>query len=165
LLDMSERAAVRREAARLAPDAAWAEVTHEPESLLQILYDRTVRRKSIETLFGVPVGAFCGLGNPAGFRHTLDICGFKVEQFREFPDHHHYNRADVRSLAEWAETLGVEALVCTHKDLVKLGVDRLGSVELFALGIGIKFLAGQAELEEKLCRLLEDRPASDDDSY
>ena len=83
---------------------------------------------------GQPVAAFCGIGNPAGFRHTLETCGCRVVGFREFPDHHRYTPADVDRLADWADGLGVSAVLCTGKDLVKLPVDRLGDRPLWAVG-------------------------------
>ena len=70
--------------------------------------------------------------------------------FREFPDHHRYGRADVESLADWADRLDVAAVVCTHKDLVKLSVEGLGRHPLWAVTIGIEFLTGQAEMEARL---------------
>ena len=104
------------------------------------------------------MAAFCGIGNPAGFRHTLQTSGCRVAAFREFPDHHRYDRADVESLIDWADELDVAAVVCTHKDLVKLSVDRLGRHPLWAVTIGLEFLAGQEELEGKLEPLLPGRP-------
>ena len=103
---------------------------------------------------GKPVAAFCGIGNPAGFRHTLETCGWQVAGFREFPDHHRFNRADVQSLAEWAGEIEAAAIVCTGKDLVKLGIDSLGPRSLWAVDIGLDFLHGQAEFEAELTRVL-----------
>ena len=37
---------------------------------------------------------------------------------------------------------GLEAVVCTSKDLVKLGVDHLGRVPLWSLSISLAFLQG-----------------------
>jgi tetraacyldisaccharide 4'-kinase len=96
------------------------------------------------------VAAFCGIGNPAGFRHTLASCGYEVSLFREFSDHHAYSRADLVSLAEWARQAEIAAVVCTDKDLVKIGLDRLGDKPLYALRVGIEFVSGQADLEAKL---------------
>ncbi len=107
-----------------------------------------------ESLADLPVAAFCGLGNPAGFRHTLDECGSRVQAFREFPDHHLYDRSDVESLSDWAAKLDVAAVACTHKDLAKLELDRLGDRPLWALVVGIEFLRGQEEFEEQLAMLL-----------
>ena len=150
MLAPAERDAVRRRAQRLAPDALWIEVTHSPQYLLR----HDGQRNPLESLRERPVAAFCGLGNPAGFRHTLDACGYRVAAMREFPDHHRYDREDVESLAAWANALDVDAVLCTGKDLVKLGIPQLGRRPLWAVAIGIEFLAGQAEFEERLNRVL-----------
>ena len=65
----------------------------------------------LETIRGQSVAAFCGIGNPAGFRHTLETCGCRVAGFREFPDHHRYTPKDVDLLAEWSRGLGASAVV------------------------------------------------------
>jgi len=146
LLEPDERARIRERVHRYAPEAAWAEVMHAPQRLLS----SSGETQSLDTLRDKPVAAFCGIGNPAGFRHTLERCACRAVDFREFPDHHRYGRADVESLADWADRLDVAAVVCTHKDLVKLSVEGLGRRPLWAVTIGIEFLTGQAEMEARL---------------
>ena len=144
------REEIHRRVRRYAPDAAWAEVVHAPRALL----GAAGQQRPPESLAGRSVAAFCGIGNPAGFRHTLDACAYQVAAWREFPDHHPYEREDVESLRAWAGGLDVAAVVCTQKDLVKLDVEQLGHRPLWAVGIGLEFLAGQAELEAKLAAVL-----------
>jgi tetraacyldisaccharide 4'-kinase len=150
MLDPEGRDPIRSRVRRHASQAAWAEVVQTPRALLSA----SGAKEPLEPLRGEPVAAFCGIGNPAGFRHTLGRCGYRVAGFREFADHHAYGRADLESLAHWADGLDVAAVVCTHKDLVKLGVDQLGRRPLRAVTIGLEFLAGQTELESKLNSLL-----------
>jgi tetraacyldisaccharide 4'-kinase len=150
MVSPEQRAQIRGEVARHAPLAAWVEVRHAPERWLSSTGDEL----PVAALAGKPLAAFCGLGNPAGFRHTLGECDGQVQAFREFPDHHLYDRSDVESLAAWAAQLNVTAVACTHKDLVKLELDRLGEHPLWALVIGIEILAGQDELEQQLATLL-----------
>ena len=108
------------------------------------------RQAPLDEIWEQPVAAFCGIGNPAGFRHTLEQCGCRLAGFREFPDHHRYTPRQVDLLTRWAEGLGVSAVVCTCKDLVKLAVDRLGDKPLWAVRIEMEFLAGQVPLESRL---------------
>ena len=150
LLSPARRDEIRRQAALLAPGAAWAEVVHAPQGLR----NSSGREESPDALADYPVAAFCGVGNPAGFRHTLELCGYRVIAFREFADHYRYARADVDRLIAWAEDLEVAAVLCTHKDLVKLGIDQLGSRPLWALTIALEFLAGQEAFEVRLAGLL-----------
>jgi len=150
MLAKEDRAAIRRRVARLAPNALWVEADHRPLALC----GASGQQRSIEVFAEKAVAAFCGVGNPAGFRHTLRLCGYRVIAFREFADHYRYARADVESLISWAEGLDVEAVLCTHKDLVKLRLDQLGRRPLWAVTIGMDLLVGQAGLESKLARLL-----------
>ena len=101
------------------------------------------------------MAAFCGIGNPAGFRHALAGCGYQIVATREFADHFRYDSADLYALAHWADGLDVAAAVCTGKDMVKI-VDRwTAKTRLFALSSRLRILTGQAALEAALSRLAE----------
>ncbi|MGD9127355.1 MAG: tetraacyldisaccharide 4'-kinase [Planctomycetia bacterium] len=151
MISPEQREAIRQRVLSIAPEIDWAEVTHAPESLL----NASSETQSIGSLEGKKIAAFCGLGNPAGFLGTLDTCGLNPVAFREFPDHHRYSKTDVEQLIDWAAGLSVDAILCTHKDLVKLGIDRLGQVPLWALTIGIRFLAGEEMLAARLASVVE----------
>jgi tetraacyldisaccharide 4'-kinase len=108
-------------------------------------------RQPVERLAGAVVGAFCGIGNPDGFRRTLEGLGATVGAFRTFPDHHAYTHDDVTDLARWAGTLPADArLVTTQKDWVKLRVSELGGRKLCAVRIGLHFRDGQGEFARVL---------------
>jgi tetraacyldisaccharide 4'-kinase len=103
---------------------------------------------AVESLRTRRVGAFCGIGNPAAFRTTLAGLGAEVVQFREFPDHHDYNRDDVDRLQAWAATLPDEAwVVTTQKDWVKLRLRELGGRPLWAVRIGLQFVDGRERFD------------------
>ena len=160
LLERPARDEIRRRVQRLSPRALWLEISHAADTL----ENASGEKQTVASLAGRPVAAFCGLGNPTGFRHTLDTCGYQTVAFREFPDHHAYTAADIESLSAWADELqtgraGIEAVVCTSKDLVKLGIikldgDRLGRLPLWSLSISLSFLRGQADFERVLGNLL-----------
>jgi tetraacyldisaccharide 4'-kinase len=148
------RDGIRRRVAGLAPAAAWIELVHQP----QYLVSASGRRCELDALSGQPVAAFCGIGNPAGFRHTLAALGWNVIAFRAFADHHAYPPADVADLQRWAAELGVAAMVCTRKDLMKFRLDRLGDRELWALAIGLEIPVGKELLERQLDLRLDSCP-------
>jgi tetraacyldisaccharide 4'-kinase len=125
MLDEASRAAVRRRVESLNSRAIWCEVEHRPAALLAAHGDR----ESLDRLRGATVVAFCGIGNPAGFRHTLERLGCQVAAWREFPDHHDYHRDDVAAISELLRTTGATMAVCTRKDLVKLRVQTIGGGE------------------------------------
>jgi len=151
LLEPPERAEIREQVEKLAPNALWMEVAHTAKALISA----SGRQEPLDSLAGKPVAAFCGLGNPAGFRHTLEACGYELAGFCEFPDHHIYCEPDLVALAKWVQSLDVEALLCTGKDLVKFDLDELGYRPLWALTVGLEILAGREELEGRLDSLLQ----------
>ena len=77
----------------------------------------------IAALAGRRVAAFCGIGNPAAFRRTLEELGGEIAFWREFPDHHAYSASDRAELAAAIGATNAELVLTTHKDLVKLPVD------------------------------------------
>jgi tetraacyldisaccharide 4'-kinase len=146
LLPPDQRERIREEVHRLSPQALWLETTHAPRALRAADGSET----PLDALKGQSVAAFCGIGNPAGFRHTLAACGYEVAGFREFSDHHRYAPADVAALVARARRLDAAALVCTCKDLVKLRGCDFGTIPLWAISIELAFLAGQADFERRL---------------
>ena len=74
------------------------------------------------------VAAFAGIGNPAGFLHTVRSMGMEVVAGCWFDDHHLYrvgeagtkDAGDFESLFRGTEGRGIEAWVTTLKDWVKL---------------------------------------------
>jgi len=159
LLTAEQRRTIRDRVATLSPEAICAEVVHTPLALVtaggmsEQAGGAVAAQQPLETLRGRPVLAFCGLGNPAGFRHTLAVCGYHVVEFHEFPDHYSFPTADLTFLAAAARKAGAEALVCTQKDLVKIGVQRFGDQPLWAIRVGIDFLAGREAFEAELQRV------------
>jgi tetraacyldisaccharide 4'-kinase len=180
VLDQPQREAVRNRVRRYAPNSIWAEIRHAAKGLISEggtgsasgthstgIASGTpgsdtlgtgiasgTQRHTLDSLRDMPVAAFCGLGNPAGFRHTIETCGYRLADFREFPDHHCYSRADIEDLAAWAERLNAGAVLCTHKDLVKIGLNHLGKLPLWAVQVEIEFLTGQDALESRLLALI-----------
>jgi len=111
------------------------------------------------TLFAKRVaGAFCGLGNPASFRKTLEGLGIEIADWRTFADHHVYSSTDIQDLRRWAETLPKDALVLTtQKDAVKLRITELAGRELWSLRIGLELQSSQErdELHRRLNEVMK----------
>ena len=141
---------LRHAVARLAPRVPVAESSHQPLNLVNCEHTA-----ALEELSGRPVAAFCGIGNPTSFRRTLEGLGARVTDFRKFPDHHPYSRADVEGLRDWARSLPADGLVVTtQKDLVKVRLTQLGGRPLWTLRIGLRVGAGQEVLDRKLQEVL-----------
>jgi tetraacyldisaccharide 4'-kinase len=153
LVSSSDRAAIHDRVAELAPQAGWCEVSHAPSGLVNS--DGQTARLTLLT--DRRIVAFCGLGNPAGFRRTLEDTGCEIVSWHEFPDHHKYSAADSHAIGELAASVRAELAICTHKDLVKLPQEKLGACPLWALTVDSKFLDGQEVLEERIAGAIRAR--------
>jgi tetraacyldisaccharide 4'-kinase len=121
--------AFRRALGRRFPGTPVFFSAYKPCSLVDV----QGRDHGLATLAGRPVGAFCGLGQPAYFEKSLAQAGMTTKGISVFPDHHHYTARQLAGLvADYLTTAGAEALVTTEKDLVKVR-ELVGDVPLFAL--------------------------------
>lgn len=135
---------------RLAPRAVIASAIHQPVELTNA-EGHSIATGLIEER---PCAAFCGIGNPEGFRRTLLDLGGDLRAWRTFPDHHPYKRPDVQALHDWASALPEEAVILTtQKDLVKLMLVELAGRPLWSVRIRLAV----EENEEALQNLLHDR--------
>ena len=151
LIDDSTRRAIRERVRQLAPHAMIAEAVHEPRGLISAQGER----QSLAVVQGKRVGAFCGIGNPRGFRRTLEALECSLGDWREFADHHAYPVRDVRALQAAFERQHCELAVCTLKDLVKIPAASWTGLPLWAVDIGWRFLTGEAKVVVKLRETLQ----------
>lgn len=135
--------AIKKRIRAIRPEIGIAEAITDATDLI----DFKENTKPVEELQGRKVMAFCGIGNPEGFRETLIQLGCELVDFREFPDHHHYSRDDIQSLHQWIQAApDCEQVVCTHKDLVKINLGQLGGRKLDAVLISVKIQLREREL-------------------
>lgn len=138
-------------------NAPIATSVFRPESLV----DAAGTTMSLETVRGRCVLAFCGIGNPQGFRHTLAAIDGRLDEapLLEFPDHHHYAAADLRRIAECARSMRADLLLTTEKDLVKLPAT-IGGVPARAVRIGLQIGGVESALDECISGALLTRAAA-----
>jgi tetraacyldisaccharide 4'-kinase len=148
LVDERERLAIRRKAEQVAGPLAWGVARHAPVGLIA----EGGPDEPPDAIGGRPVAAFCGIGNPEGFRRTLEALGVTIAGFRAFPDHHAYTLDDASDLIGWTRGLGAELALTTQKDLVKLRCPTIGPVPLRALRIGLEMIEGEDILLDALRR-------------
>jgi len=151
-VDESTRKSIRERARKHAPEATWIELAHQPQFLAN-----TAQRRELTELAGERVLAFCGIANPAAFARTLTDCGCELASLHRFPDHHHFGRDDIESLKAWVRRESAEgtpsAVLCTQKDFVKLRLDMLGGVPLYAVHVAMEIRQGQDSLERRLAAI------------
>jgi len=97
---------------------------------------------------GERVLALSGIGHPDSFRRLLVAAGSIVVDHCVFPDHHAYSQEDVQRVQRAAERLGVDRIVTTEKDAVKLAEFedvQGGNGTIWAVRIDLTWLEGFEE--------------------
>ena len=125
----------------IAPKAEIIEASIVPKKLESL---SGIDTKPIEFLRGRKVIAFCGIGNPDGFRMMLSELGADIRGFRAFRDHHRYSEKNLHEIGRQFSKADAEICVTTMKDGVKLTNDKF-DFPLFLLDIGYEIGAGDRE--------------------
>ena len=119
-----------------------ARACHRPGNLRRL----SGQTAPLITLAGKRVMAFCGLGNPDGFRHTVESLDCNVVEFKAYPDHHLYSASDEKEITALAEQVQADAVVCTMKDFVKLSPAMSQTpIPVYGIEIDMEFLSGESE--------------------
>lgn len=142
---------LREELTSLVPDDRIATATFQPRALINVT-DETL---SLESVKGKRVWAFCAIGNPAGFRLTLEQAGFDVAGLQVFADHHHYTSDDVQEIGVRAKAAEVDLILTTCKDLVKTSEPMFCDVPVWGIEIGVEIREGREFLEQILQGLIK----------
>jgi len=105
-----------------------------------------------------PVAALSAIGNPAAFEASLRNCGMEVVAAKQLPDHDRYNAQRIDQIKQWVSGLGdeINAVICTHKDLVKLRRMEISGKPLHALLIELTFLDETSPLDRCLHKVVGD---------
>jgi tetraacyldisaccharide 4'-kinase len=148
-VDENRRREIETMARRLAPRAVWIELVHRPTRLVSAGGECL----ELADLHGEPVAAFCGIGTPAGFRHTLETCGLHISAWLELPDHCPYGERELGRVIDWLKAIDVEHVVCTRKDLVKIPREELAGKRLWAIEIELAIVRGREALEAILAQV------------
>lgn len=142
---------IRQKILRIAPGIPVAEANTVATNTI----DHKGTTGPIEEMRGQNVLAFCGIGNPAGFSATLAGLGVELlAPIKTFPDHHLFSREDIDELRQWVSGKPeCKAILCTHKDLVKIDLGQIEGKPLHAILISSQIGSG----EESLWKLIDDK--------
>ena len=138
---------------QLAPDCPIFAVQYTPTGIWdqgneQILPLEILREKKIL--------AFTGIGSPISFRRSLENLGARIAGFSTFIDHYWYQPEDFSRLLQEGKEKGIEALITTEKDSVRLKGFPKGEIPLWVLSVQHDFIGnGRKQFEEFLWSKLD----------
>ena len=107
----------------------------------QDLYD--LKKEETLPLGEIPqsVVTLCGIGDPKGFKLTLEKIGLKVEKIQEFKNHYSFNESSYKKINKMAKG---RPIVCTLKDAVKINPEKIKS-KIFAINTEVDFFGHEKE--------------------
>ena len=104
-------------------------------------------------LNGKRLFAFSGIAVNDDFRQTLLSMGGRLDDFREFPDHHDYTDQELSDLLEAAEAKNVDFISTTEKDYARIAHRISWANRLIPVGVDISF----GDDAEKFARFIKTR--------
>jgi tetraacyldisaccharide 4'-kinase len=133
------------------PTAEIIECAHKPQYLQRI---DTGERIPLTALAGRKIGALSGIAAPESFEAFLRETGARLIYTRRFLDHYRFTHEDLDGVFVEAQQAGVEIMVTTEKDAVRIEAGEKFPVPCYYLRLEIEILRGAADFQEavgKIC--------------
>lgn len=154
LVSSEERQRIAKRIRETGTSAPLVEVAFAPEQFI----NASGQTLALDALSGQSVLAFCGIGNPGGFRRVVERCGLQTAAVESFPDHHHYNAGDLTKIAAAARASNSAVAVTTEKDLVKIPAPEIEGIPVWAIRIAAQVMSNESVLCDRLQEVLNFRP-------
>ncbi len=124
---------------------------HKP----QCFYDLDGRKIELKQLEGRSVCLLSGIGDPDSFRDTVLNLGIKPGLILNYPDHYSYTKDDMLDVLSKCSGKGINAIVTTEKDLVRLPQDvKWGKIACFVLKIELTITRNEDKLLDRISGVL-----------
>jgi len=133
------------------PKAEIIECAHRPQFLQRVGADDD--RLPLDALEGARVAAFSGIASPESFETMLRDFGAEIRFNQRFLDHHRFTRWEVKHLYRQAGAAGLDMLVTTEKDAVRLFDDIEPPIPVYFLRLEIEILSGEEDFEGAAARI------------
>ncbi len=129
---------LEKEIYEIHPGAQVFHSHYEPVSLV----GPQDEQEELNLLKGKKILALSGIAHPNDFSSILRKCGMKIVREAIFPDHHLYTNKDLSYIEE--KIIGVDGIVTTEKDMVKLKALNIDHLPIRALRIEMKIWEEEA---------------------
>ena len=111
---------------------------------------KTGEKRSLIDFSSMNCGIFCGIAKPRVFLNSLADLNININHQIIFDNHHHYKDSSYRKINNLS---GVQSLVCTEKDAVKLNLEKIKG-EVFSLVNEVVFLDGESRIKQRISDLM-----------
>ncbi len=111
--------------------------------------------QKLNFLFERHVGMFCGIASPRGFEQLIHRMSGELRYKKRFLDHHRYQKEELGRLFQQAKNSGVEVMVTTEKDAVRIPLDFEPVLPLYYLRMEIEIVEGYEDFEEAVTSICE----------
>ena len=93
-----------------------------------------------------------GIANPIYFDKLLSELKLKTKRELIYQDHYQYKKSDLDFIKRLAKDTGVDMIITTHKDAVRLEyyVDLLENIDIFYLNIQLKITENEKEFRNRV---------------
>jgi len=132
------------------PGVDVIECAHRPQHLQRVGTDE---RRPLDFLRGRRVGAFSGIATPESFEHFLRELGANLVYTKRFLDHYRFTGEDLELIFDEARAAGLDFLVTTEKDAVRLEGKLDFPLPLYYLRLEIEIIRGAADFQEAVARI------------
>ncbi len=131
------------------------ESAHRPVILRNFTTGET---EPLSFLSGLKVGAICGIAVPASFESILEGLGAEIAVSKAYTDHHRYTTREVESFIRRCGKRGLDAIITTEKDAVRIPRILEPEVPIYYLRVEIQILKGREHYGRLVKRLTARAP-------
>lgn len=132
------------------PGVDVIECAHKPQFLKEVNGDR---RLELSDLKNRRIGAFSGIAVPQSFEGFLRNLGANLIYTRRFMDHHRFDANELLEIVDEAKAAGLEYIVTTEKDSVRIPDTISFSIPLYYLRLEIDIMRGAEDFDEAVSRV------------
>jgi len=138
---------------RVNPRALITQVVYHPVAFYELGRDNS--EISLDSLKGKTVALFCGIADPESFRQTIQGSGINIGLSFIFPDHYPYRKEDLENIIVETKNRGIDTIVTTEKDAVRLSASHIPQPvpRILVLRIELKIIENEQGFYNRLLSL------------
>jgi tetraacyldisaccharide 4'-kinase len=113
------------------------------------------QQEKLNFLFEKRTGVFSGIASPRGFEQLILRMSAELRYKKRFLDHHRYETDELDRLFQQAKNSGVEVMITTEKDAVRIPKEFKPVLPLYYLRMEIEIVEGIDDFEEAINSVCE----------